>query len=968
METLARFIGNRTHAWGIVLTTVLLAAAGVLLAGGVEHEDDLLAFLPQDNPDVKLFQDINKRFGGLDLALVGIQTDDAFDPHFLTKLRQVTKDLKETQGLDHVLSLANIIDFTPDQERGGVITALLVEKIPRTEAERQALRKRALSRDHLVGNLISRDGKAVLIYCYLAYGSDQMTMAARIKDVVRRTLPQWNDTGKIFWGGGPFVSTYIYNTSQHDIRRLTPWAVLAVVLIMILSFRDIIGSCLVLLSTGMGIVISMGTMAVLGVKFNIVLGSMPVILFAIGSAYGIHVLARYYTLSQTHDVQEAIQRTLTGIGPTVMAAGLTTAASLLSFVLMDIRPLRTFGLFTSLGIVVTLLLSLTFVPAVARLAGLRRKQTSSLLLRRQVMRLTVFAQRRRLATGVLLGLVAAAGLAFTARVDNRMDNASFFSAGSPPDRAEEFLRQHFGGSLFVQLYARGDMTDPDMLREIQGLADEIELLPHVSSVVHVGQAVARVNEIMVGQDRIPDTQAQVKLLYTFLTGDPSVAQLVNVDRDQALMHVKLDTSRAAETEPLIQRLEQLVAGRTIHAYVKGPASSGPGQARVRKLLLDRISALAHLYGADLPAGKLRRMDRLLQGPAPPADASAVEAGLLRFLHSEECAVELPAAPAPGTQGEGPAAGDPAQAIAAAVVRLGPKPAPEALNGAVAAALGKPADDVEVEDLVLSLSTPLEELWRMQRAKRLGNDLVAKAGLELPEGGPGQRFRRGLATALLDLDLPTTLLPHQGKAGAAGTLEMQVNGLPVMHRGLSRSVTRNQILSLSLALVLVVLIMTVLFRSLWSGLLVSMPTLLTLAVIYGGMGLMGVHLDIGTSMLACLILGAGVDYAVHLASAWHAPEGGTLRDAAAVAADRAGPAIWTNAIMVCAGFFVLTLGEARPLQNVGGLTAAAMITAALATFLALPVLARRLQYRRNSEAHGLEELSEAAQVVVKESKI
>ena len=48
-------------------------------------------------------------------------------------------------------------------------------------------------------------------------------------------------------------------------------------------------------------------------------------------------------------------------------------------------------------------------------------------------------------------------------------------------------------------------------------------------------------------------------------------------------------------------------------------------------------------------------------------------------------------------------------------------------------------------------------------------------------------------------------------------------------------------------------------------------------------------------------------------------------------------------MVAGGFVVLTMGEARPLQNVGGLTAAAMMVAALATFAAIPVLARKRAY-------------------------
>ena len=55
--------------------------------------------------------------------------------------------------------------------------------------------------------------------------------------------------------------------------------------------------------------------------------------------------------------------------------------------------------------------------------------------------------------------------------------------------------------------------------------------------------------------------------------------------------------------------------------------------------------------------------------------------------------------------------------------------------------------------------------------------------------------------------------------------------------------------------------------------------------------------------------------------------------------------------LCAGFFVLTLGDAKPLQNVGALTAAAMLAAAVTTFLAIPALARRRRYSGRADAGG-----------------
>ena len=160
MKLLARIICNRLWATTIVLVVMVAAGASLYMARQVQHEDDILAFLPKENPEVKLFHEINSRFGGLDLALVGIRTDDPVDPAFIKKLRKTTLALKQTHGLDHVLSLANIMDFTPDTEKGGIITDRLVNSIPKNKAERDALYRKVMSRDHVVGNLVSADGKA----------------------------------------------------------------------------------------------------------------------------------------------------------------------------------------------------------------------------------------------------------------------------------------------------------------------------------------------------------------------------------------------------------------------------------------------------------------------------------------------------------------------------------------------------------------------------------------------------------------------------------------------------------------------------------------------------------------------------------------------------------------------------------------------------------------------------------------
>jgi predicted RND superfamily exporter protein len=139
-----------------------------------------------------------------------------------------------------------------------------------------------------------------------------------------------------------------------------------------------------------------------------------------------------------------------------------------------------------------------------------------------------------------------------------------------------------------------------------------------------------------------------------------------------------------------------------------------------------------------------------------------------------------------------------------------------------------------------------------------------------------------------------------------------------------------------------------------------PTLFALIVIHGAMGWLQISLDIGTSLLGSLILANSVDYAVHLIASWRSPENESLRHAAAYAADQSGPAIWTTAATMFVGFFVLALGEAKPLQNVASLKATAMLVSALATFLVVPVLARKRRYQILNDSYQATEPSAAVE--------
>lgn len=930
MEGVAKWLSSRRVAWLIICCTLALSAVFGVFALQVEQDDDLLAFLPEGNRDIEIFYEINQRFGGLDVALVGIEAEDVFAPGFLEVFQVLTRGIRDTKGVDHVLSLANVEDFRVDP-MGGIVASELIDSIPANDADQAALRAKVMARDQVVGNLVSRDGKAVLMYVFAAHGMNPRELANEVRLQVDEAFPD----NKKYWGGAPFISTYIYDSTQEDMRRLTPWAVIAIVVIILASFRDWVGSLLALFTTGLGIVVSRGAMGALDVSFNIVLSGMPVILFAVGSAYSIHILSRYYANAASGDRQAALEKTLIETGPTVIAAGMTTVIGLLSFMTMDIAPMRTFGLFTALGIFTTLVLSVTFVPAVIRVVDLPGKDLSAGNFHKGTHLLAGWARRNRGLTGGLLGGTALVGLFFIGQVDTRMDQSAFFQPGSPPDEAQRFLDTYFGGSQFLQVHVRGDLGDPQALRELQRLSDKMLAIDTVTQVLVISDPISAVNDAMQGVHRVPDTPEQVGALYGFLAGNAGARQLVTEDKAEALIHVKIGSNKAEALESVVAEVERLVDGGILKSYrveVVDAEPSEEAKQRRHQLVLGRVMGLSAFYGIGVDQEAAATALGEIAGHTS-ADREGIRSALAAFFVSEECFVEVTVPQAAG--------------LAEASVALGRSPNQDdwaqALQGALleqdeTLSAEDPELQMTVDDLMVSAESILDFLWRRALATARGEALLKGQQITWSGAASDDRFRAGVEVAMMNLENPTVMLPDEGEV--AKKLELEINGLPVLYRGMSESVTANQIKSLGFALLLVWVIMTLLFRSPVSGLLATTPTALTLVVVYGGMGLRGMHLDIGTSMLGSIIIGAGVDYAVHLMAAWR---GASVDEALAHSIQETAPAIWTNAFMVAAGFFVLTLGEARPLQNVGGLTAVAMMVAAIMTFLAIPLLARKTQY-------------------------
>lgn len=146
--------------------------------------------------------------------------------------------------------------------------------------------------------------------------------------------------------------------------------------------------------------------------------------------------------------------------------------------------------------------------------------------------------------------------------------------------------------------------------------------------------------------------------------------------------------------------------------------------------------------------------------------------------------------------------------------------------------------------------------------------------------------------------------------------------------------------------IVLILMTLLFRSLSWGLLSMIPLTITISLIYGIIGLVGKAYDMPVAVLSSLSLGLAVDYAIHFLA-----RSQELRKQYPNWSETLQPmfgeparAIVRNLVVIGVGFSPLLLAPLVPYKTVGILISAILVIAGFATLLILPALQTLFQKR------------------------
>jgi hydrophobe/amphiphile efflux-3 (HAE3) family protein len=185
----------------------------------------------------------------------------------------------------------------------------------------------------------------------------------------------------------------------------------------------------------------------------------------------------------------------------------------------------------------------------------------------------------------------------------------------------------------------------------------------------------------------------------------------------------------------------------------------------------------------------------------------------------------------------------------------------------------------------------------------------------------------------------------------------IGGYGYVRTELANKVLKGTFYSLAIAMVIIFILVSLIFKSLKAGLLGIIPLTISVAVLFGLMGITGIRLDVATALLSSVMIGVGVDYSIHFL--WRYKEERSQNrpatEAVITTLTTTGRGIIFNALSVIVGFSVLMISSFTPIRFFGVLVVVSILSCLIGALLILPAIVLRFRFKFLEPSAGEEKI-------------
>ncbi len=567
----------------IVLLFTGITLLTLLLLPRLEVNPDLDSYVPDRIGNQKYIKELDSIFGGSEMVMVMMIAEDVVNYASLSRLELLSQRLGKLDGIDRCISPFDAQSVTTRD--GFIIMDPLFESIPESPEECEALKSK-IRNNSMAESFFSKDDFSVVSLLLIKDSqiSDDI-LIGQIDSVIHITP----GAEEVLLGGLPYVRYSISENINKDLAVLLPIALLLMILMLRVSFKEWKGVFLPFLVVIMSMIFSFGVMALLGWQISLISVLLPIMLIAIANDYGIHMIARYQELANGKESLTMLQickQIYQNLKRPIIVTALTTIAGILGLLTHTMVPAAQMGVLASLGIGFALLLSIWFLPALLsyfkpvkkKQPSGKKKVASAERWLEKVSKLVTTYPRKVVIVAVVLGIVGAAGIFFI-RVDTNIEG--YFLGRSKVSRGIEIINTKLGGSQFLSILFSGEVLSPELLNRM----DEYEkVLIEDPAIGNVSSPVTLVKELSKGfyeidekgYNQIPTTVNEVyQFIEVFSMGgnEETVEQFIDYNYENSRLLIRLKDGSNEEGKRLLKKMQEMTKDDPDVKFIAGPSLS-----------------------------------------------------------------------------------------------------------------------------------------------------------------------------------------------------------------------------------------------------------------------------------------------------------------------------------------------------------------------------------------------------------
>lgn len=340
----------------ILLVTIFLA----FKLNNLGFDYDFEKFFPVNDDETAYFFEHREKYeSDNDFLLIAIEREKGiFNKDFLTDVDQYSSEI---QGKAPYIQ--QVISITNEKERfilpGGGGSFRKWIDLKKNDLKSDSIR--IYRSKELVNSLVASDGKSLCIFIrhndYLSKKKSDELIGAVLKMAEKYGFEKVRVAGRTI--GQKF---YIEKMTSEMFFFISLSAAL-IVLFLFVAFRSLWGILLPQVVIVLSTVWVLGLMGWFNEPINILLITLPSIMFVVSMSDVIHLVSRYLdALRSGLSKFDAIMVTVKEIGFATFLTSLTTAIGFYSLYLVNVQPIQVFGLVTGTGVMIAYLLTIVLLP------------------------------------------------------------------------------------------------------------------------------------------------------------------------------------------------------------------------------------------------------------------------------------------------------------------------------------------------------------------------------------------------------------------------------------------------------------------------------------------------------------------------------------------------------------------------------------------------------------------------------